>query len=93
MSNSPITRTIKDIFDLKTKQNTDLRDGSIEGQHSPMVMTTDQLLWRQKTYFRGVSLTAAGKAERFAESEVAEGEWGGDWGVLSLPSSLFSPLP
>ena len=57
MSNSPITRTIKDIFDLKTKQNTDLRNCSIEGQHSPMVMTTDQLLWRQKTYFRGVDFS------------------------------------
>ena len=49
-SNSPITRSIKDIFDLKAKENTDLREliDRRTAQHSLMVITTDQLLWRQK---------------------------------------------
>ena len=51
-SNSPITRSIKNICNRGSKIPIS-ENWSIEGQHSLMVMTTDQLLWRQKTYFCG----------------------------------------
>ena len=53
-SNSQKARSAKSIFHLKPRKIPILSShGSIEAYDTLIMITTDQLLWRHKTYFRG----------------------------------------
>ena len=54
----------------------DGRTFEFEGEDRLMVMTTDQLLWRQKTYFRGVVPWQATLLSRcFSPPRCSNGHW------------------